>query len=159
MNWFVSLDASSQQNFIESMISEKFKGTEKKSDESIGLLSFKDGDTSYLVEKSDQKTLQALRITCANRKVKYISSPSDILFDLSYSQEDALEEITQIVTNSDCEMKEISHIPDALKGEFYRALASSGQMSSGGYNKRGGGGNRRGQYEGRNDRGGDRGGY
>ena len=66
MKWFVEQDGTTQQQFILSLLHDKFQmSRQAKSDDSIGLLSFKEGDRSYLIENvTDREAMNHLRNIC-----------------------------------------------------------------------------------------------
>lgn len=103
-----------------------------KSDDSIGLLSFKEGDRSYVIEIADRDTMNHLRNMCASKRVKFISNQSQILFDLGPLHEEVLQDIQQLLDDSPdgLTLSEVSHVPEPLKQEFYRALKDAGHMTS-----------------------------
>lgn len=63
-------------------------GRTTKSEESIGLLSFKEGDRSYLIDSVSPETMNHLRNACTQKHIKYISNrEGEILMDIGYLQE------------------------------------------------------------------------
>ena len=137
MQWFVNLDGPLQQTFILNLLQERLRGAHSKSEDSIGLLSMKEGDASYLIKDVDSLTIQDLRNVCSSKRVKFISTKDEILFDIGHGNEGAHNEIQLILeeTSPKLTMGEVSFIPATLKNEFYRLLQSSGQMRGGGGGK------------------------
>jgi len=85
MTWFVKLDGTNQQNFIESLFRDKLRSAHTKSEESIGLLSLREGDASFHISNLDGKTLNNLRNILSAKNVKYISTSDEILFDIGHA--------------------------------------------------------------------------
>ena len=69
------------------------------------------------------------------------------MIDVGSNNEETLNEVNGLIgNNKECKMTEVSHVPDSLKEEFYRAISSSGKMSSSRGSDRAQSGSRRGHY-------------
>ena len=71
MNWFNGLGEQGKQIFVRNLISQRFKRyvDKKSSGENLGLISFIEGNRSYLVTKIDPSTMTELRRFCKNNRI------------------------------------------------------------------------------------------
>ena len=69
-------------------------------DESIGLLSFAEGDRSYYINNIDGETMNHLRNMCTQKRVKHITNrKGEAMIDLGVKDEEHLLELQNLIDN------------------------------------------------------------
>ena len=71
-----------------------------------------------------------LRNILSAKRVKYISTQDEILFDIGHVNEETFSDIQMIAADASLELTEVNNVGPKLKSEFYRAMQSSGQIQS-----------------------------
>lgn len=74
LEWFVQLDAPLQKNFLENILREKLRAGQNKTEETIGLLSQREGDSTFYVSGINDETINHLRNVFASHKIKFITN-------------------------------------------------------------------------------------
>ena len=126
MNWFNGLEPQEQQNFVRTMIGQKFmRYTEKREDSNgVGLITFKQGHKSYFVSGVPPNTMTDLRQLCKKIHVNYISNQEgDFMVDLGSMTEEAEPQLRDMLLSGNCaELTQVDYVPDSLKADYYYTL-------------------------------------